>query len=177
MIKVGNQILKQGKKLKISAQNLFSILTLTLILVNCTSNKKITKTDINCANPEILCKKNKPIGKIFYDADTVFYSQKFKKIIISKADAFSVDSIVKSYVMSNSKTSPQILQFYEDYFRQFLAYKDELVYTRYVKIAFSRPFVPYQYLYWSLVDDGGDNFFYIKFNLDSRKVVEYDINH
>ena len=82
MIKVGNQILKQEKKLRISAQNLFSILTLTLILVNCTSNKKIVKTDTNCANPEILCKNNKPIGKIFYDADTVFYSQKFKKIII-----------------------------------------------------------------------------------------------
>ena len=57
-----------------------------------------------------------------------------------------------------------------------LALKVDSLLKEYVQVSYSKGKLDYQYKYWSTVDDGGDDFFYIKYDLIEEAVVVFIIN-
>ncbi len=144
---------------------------------SCRAHYQNIENEVRCSDYSIVCKDRHPVGKIFYKVDTLFYDPSHTEIIDLKKDlALKVDSLLKEYVLVHPSSTEKIKREFDNYFRQFFAYKVKGSNRIYIKVSYSKGKLDYQYKYWSTVDDGGDDFFYIKYDLIEEAVVVFIIN-
>lgn len=163
-----------GKKMKNKVANL----TLSIALIFCFSCKIQRKQEViyDCNDDVVICVAGKPVGKIFYESTSAEYLDSYNKTLTTKSEAISSDSIIHKHIIGDARTTMKIRAHYNSYFRQFLAYKDSRDGIRYFIISFHKNFNPFLLKYWTGVDDGKDDYFFVKFDIDNGKVIKYQIN-
>lgn len=100
----------------------------------------------------------------------------YRKILTTKNEAILSDSIIYKHIIGDPRRTIKIRTQYNSYFRQFLAYKDTRDGIRYFMISFHKNFDPFLLKYWTGVDDGKDNYFFVKFDIDNGRVIKYQVN-
>ncbi|MBK7309628.1 MAG: hypothetical protein IPI93_02270 [Sphingobacteriaceae bacterium] len=85
-----------------------------------------------------------------------------------------MDSLISNYVINHEKSTYKIKVYYNEYFRQYLVYKDSG--TIYINIAFHKHFQKYLLEYWTEMDDGHDDYFNIKYDFSNKKIIKYKTN-